>query len=60
MSDKKNAAKDGNRNLGKWIGLGAAGVGSAAVAAAVLYASRSKPKSAVQPELSARADEAID
>jgi hypothetical protein len=58
--DAKDDSADRSRNLGKWIGIGAAGIGSAAVAAAVLYASRSKPKSATQPELSARADDAVD
>jgi hypothetical protein len=44
MTTKRGKGTDeGNKPIGRWIGLGAAaGIGSAAIAAALIYANRSR------------------
>jgi len=44
MTTKRGKDGDeGNKPIGKWIGIGAAaGIGSAAIAAALIYANRSR------------------
>jgi len=39
---KDDDSKAENRKVGKWIGIGAAGIGSAAIVAALLYSRRAR------------------